>query len=474
MANPAAHMVLKPLSRPLLFAVIACVLAGLIARVFAAQGGLWIDEAWSAIFADEAVPVLGVLASIHHDNNHHLNTIWLQLTGMGAPSPVMRGLSIISGTASIWIAAMIGARRDGWTAVATAALFALSPILVLYGSEARGYAPMLLCLLASILLVLDALDAPEMPFPANALAGLAALGTLAHLMMAPALLVVTAWVLLIFMRRVGFRPALSASLARMGPALFATGLVVAVIIGSAHMLAGGMTVGSVTPFSSALFTHAMGELISLTGGIGYYGGVSLAGWGILFLLVLLARRAKVFFLLLLIAMPLAVILVQPVNSQFSRYYLLSAIGILMLAGDSVGALLARGPVWRGVGVALLAAFAVTATLQIIQMHAVGRGHPDRPVALLKAAFPKGATILLDHHRAQAVLAVSARQANYAVTLVAGQCKPADALFIERERNSPRATHITRCNQSWRAIGHDDTIGPSGQNWSLYEPDSTTP
>ena len=89
-------------------------------RIAAAQGGLWTDEAWSMVYAQDAGGPLGVVTRINHDNNHHINTIWLQLTGMGAPSPVMRGLSIISGTASIWIAAMIGARRDGWTAVATA------------------------------------------------------------------------------------------------------------------------------------------------------------------------------------------------------------------------------------------------------------------------------------------------------------------------------------------------------------------
>ena len=61
----------------------AIVLLGLGLRLASAQGGLWLDEAWSAVLADEVGTPLGIFLSINHDNNHHLNSLWLQLVGLG-------------------------------------------------------------------------------------------------------------------------------------------------------------------------------------------------------------------------------------------------------------------------------------------------------------------------------------------------------------------------------------------------------
>src|SRR5512142_1486457 len=120
-------------------AVGAIALVGLVLRVFAAQGGLWTDEAWSMIYAAKAGGPLGVFLNINHDNNHHLNSLWLQLLGLGAPPALARALSIAAGTAAIIIAGMIGRRRSVTIGLVAAALFAVSPALVTLGAEARGY-----------------------------------------------------------------------------------------------------------------------------------------------------------------------------------------------------------------------------------------------------------------------------------------------------------------------------------------------
>ena len=78
--------------------VFACI-AGLAIIAFAlrcaaAQGALWLDEAWSAVFARQAGTPAGVFFAINHDNNHFANTLWLQATGWGAAPVVSRGLSI--------------------------------------------------------------------------------------------------------------------------------------------------------------------------------------------------------------------------------------------------------------------------------------------------------------------------------------------------------------------------------------------
>ena len=89
------------------FALGAITLIALMLRIAAARGGLWLDEAWSAVFAREVATPLGVFLSVNHDNNHHLNTLWLQLVGWGAPPMVQRGLSIECGAAAVPLAAAI-------------------------------------------------------------------------------------------------------------------------------------------------------------------------------------------------------------------------------------------------------------------------------------------------------------------------------------------------------------------------------
>ena len=134
-------------------AVAALTLLGLALRLLAARGALWLDEAWSATFAQEAVTPIGVIWRVNHDNNHILNTLWLQLLGPDATPLAQRALAIATGTAAIPLAAMFCARRSTAAALIAALAFALSPILVTYGSEARGYAPMIAAFLGTLVLV---------------------------------------------------------------------------------------------------------------------------------------------------------------------------------------------------------------------------------------------------------------------------------------------------------------------------------
>src|SRR5947209_5692223 len=93
-------------------AVAVLTLLGLALRIVAARGGMWTDEAWSVVFAAQAHDPLGVFLRINHDNNHHLNTLWLQAIGMHAPSLLARAPAIIAGTLTIPAAAWLFARRS--------------------------------------------------------------------------------------------------------------------------------------------------------------------------------------------------------------------------------------------------------------------------------------------------------------------------------------------------------------------------
>ena len=128
-------------------AVGAATLAGLALRIAAAQGGLWTDEAWSVIYAAQARDAVGVFLRINHDNNHHLYSLWLQAIGSDASPLVARLPAILAGTLCVPMAALVVARRSAWAGVVAAILFAVSPTMVNFGSEARGYSLMLLATL---------------------------------------------------------------------------------------------------------------------------------------------------------------------------------------------------------------------------------------------------------------------------------------------------------------------------------------
>src|SRR5437868_14033705 len=96
------------------------------------------------IYASQARDAAGVFLRINHDNNHHLNSLWLQAIGMQAPPWLARLPAIVCGTISIAVAALFMRRWSAAAGVVAALLFALSPAMITFGAEARGYSPMLL------------------------------------------------------------------------------------------------------------------------------------------------------------------------------------------------------------------------------------------------------------------------------------------------------------------------------------------
>lgn len=128
----------------------AAFLLSAIAIVVAARGDLWLDEIWSLLFAREAKSIAEVFLRFPNDNNHPLNTLFLYCLGDQSALFAYRIFSVLSGLGSLLIAGYV-ARRD-WGR--TEALFAVvlmgtcSPLL-LYFSEARGYAAAILFGLAA-------------------------------------------------------------------------------------------------------------------------------------------------------------------------------------------------------------------------------------------------------------------------------------------------------------------------------------
>lgn len=119
----------------------AGIVLGCILILFAARGDLWLDEIWSVFFAEAAVSPWDILTRFKHDNNHVLNTLYLYVIGRQQDLMLYRGLAIASGIGSLLILRKIALRWGPGESVIVVLLAGTSSPLLLYFSEARGYAP---------------------------------------------------------------------------------------------------------------------------------------------------------------------------------------------------------------------------------------------------------------------------------------------------------------------------------------------
>lgn len=451
------------------FSIAAIVAVGLLLRVAGAQGGLWLDEAWSAEFARQAGTPLGVLLGINHDNTHHLTSLWLLAVGEGAPPVVQRALSIVTGTIGIVVAAEIFRPRDRGIAVIAAALFAVSPILVTMGSEARGYAGMTLALLTAILLVDRWLVAEHGDRTAFRLSLCLCLGALSQLTMVFGCVALVGWTFGTLAERHGAGIAARRTLALFAGPLLALATVLGFVAVAALASPTGFQVGSFIPFRMGLFARAV------TDGIGYtVGWVPLSAWAIVpvLILVAVARRAGArhvgFYRLAIVAFPAMLVLLQIGNTGYPRYYMLAVVALLLLIAETLGTAVARGGLRRGAALAVLAAMLSGGLWQDAVLIRNQRGDPDRAIAALRAKAPGGATVLLDPASGMAILRVAAARRHYPIDMVESGCRPARFLFAHYFPGESVSVAPVRCGGRYRPIASATVQGLSGTHWTLYE------
>lgn len=445
-------------------------LAGLALRIAAARGALWTDEAWSVLYAHQARDALGVFLRINHDNNHHLNSLWLQAVGMQAPSLLMRAPAILAGTLTIPAAALLFVHRSAVAAIAAAALFALSPIMVTYGSEARGYASMMLVILLMIWLVIRASEGRGGRGSSWLIALAALFGMLSNLTMLAAVGLVTLWVYLERRSAVGAAGAIRGALALMGPALGACAAVLLLVFGAAAASPGGLRVGGYTPFSVHGYTVALANLADWTAGLAFSAQwlaiVALLGIGLAMLFrppAALGSRARLYGLLIL-GVPVAIAAERAGNAQFARYYLCSAIGLLLLGSEWIAQAVKGDRTQRALCAAACVLFLATAAWRDGQLIALGRGQTERAIRLMADEAPLGAPVDVHTYQLVAPVLTAATQADYPVTLAKG-CAPAEFMVVQRLPDSgPTAI---RCGRPMHAIGWSSAPQLTGDAWVLY-------
>jgi hypothetical protein len=447
-------------------------LAGLALRIVAAQGGLWTDEAWSVIYAVQARDPAGVFLRINHDNNHHLYSLWLQAIGPAASPLLERAPAIVAGSLSIVAAALLAGRRSAVAGIVAALLFAVAPTFVDFGSEARGYAVMLLAALLTLLMVSDAVDGCAARGAPWWLAALALFGMFSHMTMAAPVALAALWFYLERRAQAGPEKALPETLRLMGPALAITAAVVVFVFTAGAMSPTGFRLGGYAPFALTHYTAALDDLALWSAGFAapWPWLVPLAAAAVAMLIAYrrpewLGARARL-YALLIVAVPLVAGLVRAGNTEFARYYLTSAMGLLLLLSDWIARGLKGRLGVRAAAAALLVTVVGVGVYRDTVLIGVNRGSPARPVADMTALAPSGARIAFAEPRLKGVVAVAAERTGYRARF-AGGCTPADFLLAAQSRWKATPAKVVHCGVPMVAIDSSVTVPLTGDSWVLY-------
>lgn len=346
----------------------------LVALVLRAPGvftDLWLDEVWSLQAVENMGSSLEVFTAFKSDNNHHLNSLWLYLLGPGAAGWRYRLAAVVAGTAGVLFAWLLG-RRDGTAcAVLSPLLVAVSFPLVLYSSEARGYALVVAAALGAWHFLQGYADRPgwarAWPFWTCALIGL-----LSHVTILYTLVGSCVWLALHERFRTGtwmgvFRPLLQA-----------LGVPILASAAFAWFVLRGSVLGGGPPYSLPLL---LADTLAASVGILSGGPVAAAVAtvvGLLFLESLWwqARRGDdrwVFYATTVVAAPAFVLLAARPPFLFARYFATQVAFMLVALAVPWSARHRTAGVTRAVAGCLLATYLGTSVLATVRFWSLGRG-----------------------------------------------------------------------------------------------------
>jgi hypothetical protein len=367
--------------------VVALTAAGFLLRLFAARGDLWLDEIWSIQNLQHIDNVGGIFWGISQDNNHVLNSLWLWFVGPNAAPIVIRLEAIVLGSLTIPVAAKVCARRGPAAGLAGAALVAGAAIFVHYGSEARGYAGLLLMIFIAAEALENFLEDPSKR-RSRLLFGVAvALGALFHLTMLTAAfaLILATLARIYFATRAARRVASAARdlaiPAALG-ALPALGFLVAGMLNT-HKI----QLGDQVPFSFARLAHGVTTLYAATLGLPYDLPIWLAAAAAVMLTaiaaLLIAPERRILPLACLVLPPALAVLVRLPNVHIARFYLIGALGLVVLLSELIGR------AWSNRHVVLVVAIGLALTigngLHVAQLLAFGRGDYEKVIGRMESA-----------------------------------------------------------------------------------------
>jgi hypothetical protein len=349
----------------------------------------WLDEIWNYAISRNPNSALDILR-IHIDANHILNTLWMYWLGDLLWWPAYRIPSLLAGIGSVALAGFISSKDGNWESLTAVFLAGASHILILYSSEARGYALVIFFALAAFFCMERYLESGSLR--AQMLMSLCvSLGFLAHLVFFHCYISLAVWSLYHWRRRQSSW--LSAARCWAQCHAFA-GLFLAWLYWGRirHMT-----------HADAPRTPAPDLLRQTIAAV--WGAPATQAWALLLgLAVLLVtldelRRLHkkgsdtwVFYGIMILISPMLFIVINPVGFLFPRYFLINiSVFLLLLGGFLVHRLLRGARIGKILFAAVLAVFAWGNGGKTSTFYKFGRGQYLATVKLM-AAETSGDTI----------------------------------------------------------------------------------
>jgi hypothetical protein len=480
-ADPAQPIHRFLISSPAAIGAGAILLLALVLRILGARGELWLDELWSFRVIDVMQKRHDFFFGMAVDNNHYLNTLYLYLVGADAPVLLQRALSIVLGTVTVAVAAFAVRPTTKAGPLCAMLLFATSYPMVNYGSEARGYAGLILMMLLAVLLTESA--AAGSTRHRRSLGLVNVIGVMFQPIMVAtigALMGWTAW-----LNRptgpVSTRALLGTALATARTFSWTVRLLIpfAALIAFSVLHAGGYRIAGSVPFTVTGFVAGYGGLLRLLLGlpemvpdwIALLLGLAAVAFGCRMAFRSAPQRAAL-YIIVLVGLPLAMFVARLPNPHFPRYYLAPAVVFLVLLAELFILAWARGGAVRWLGIAALAAIIAGNSVEVARLARDGR---DQSVAVMQMVGSAGPVLVGSDQdvRNQPIVEFFAKRLNLPITYVPlGEIcarNPQWMLSSSVESEMPEAfdTSTVGCKLIFRKQAYFPQRGLSGLPWTVY-------
>ncbi len=463
----------------------AILVLALVLRILGARGELWLDELWSFRLIDEVKARHDLLWGLAVDNNHYLNTLYLYLVGADAPVLVQRGLSILLGTITVAAAGLAVRSATAVGPLAAMALFAVSYPMVNYGSEARGYAGLILMTLLAFLLVERAAAGSTSARRRLGLVNL--LGVAFQPIMLGGIVGEIAWAA--WMRLPAGKLTPRGVLGTIGPTARTFSWTVRLlipfvaIIAFAVLHAEGYRIAGTIPFTVQGFVEGYGGLLLLLLGL----PEAVPAWLALILaaaamgaagalLFKTDRTRLALYLIFLVGLPLAMFVVRLPNIHFPRYYLASGIVFILLLSEIFAWAWQRGGVLRAVASALLLAILAGNGAEDARLIQDGRDQTAAVMQMVNQSASGSGPVLItsdQDQRHKPIVEFFSRRLNMQLTYVptAEICAKQPEWLISSSINDemPEAfdTSVVGCKKVYIKQASFPHWGLSGLPWVVY-------
>ncbi len=370
----------------LAFCLAALVVAAAL-RIRAAHNSLWLDEIWSIELVRTVKSPLEIFSRIHSDSNHYLNSLWLLIAGIRGGEMLTRAPSIAAGIGTVALAGLIGRGRSAGAAVIAMVVTGVSYVLILYSSEARGYATLVFFSFLCFHLM-EGFLRTRRRVTAILFSVSACLGFLSHLTFAGFFFASLAWAGFRLARhRRGYRDVLGAL--ALCYALPAALLVLLYAVDLRFLVVNG----GATPGLASCVMESLAWTLGRPSGI----AVAASGWAaaacLIGGLVMLARTepdSLIFFVGTIAVVPIALVTASGSDVLYVRYFILPIAFCQLLLSFSLASFWEmRGGAGKLVCVLVLGGLVIANGRQIRALFASGRGDNAGAIRLLQQGEGSG-------------------------------------------------------------------------------------